>query len=174
MQRQTTQEESSDPQQSRPQLPAEYGMPEGGEGMLPWAWAVERLDKARNYWVCTVQPNGKPHAVPVWAAWLDGTLYFDGHPRTRWGRNLAANPAISVHLESGDEVVILEGEVEDIPHLDREVAERLAKLYSSKYDSPTNPDDWVERGLYVLRPQKAFAWSEFPTTLTRWRFDPAL
>lgn len=155
---------------SRPHLPAEYGVPTGAEGMLPWSWAVERLQKARNYWVCTVQTDGRPHAVPVWAAWMDGRLFFDGHPHTRWGRNLKSNPAISIHLESGDEVVILEGDVEDIAQLDRTRAARLAGLFGAKYDPPPNPDDWVERGLLVLRPDKAFAWSEFPTTMTRWLF----
>ena len=48
--------------------------------------------------------------MPAWGAWVDGALYFDGSPETRRGRNLAQNSSIVVHLESGDEVVILEGE----------------------------------------------------------------
>ena len=167
----STLEEQSAPRPRRPQLPKEYGVPVGEERMLPWSWAVERLEKARNYWICTVRPDGKPHAVPVWAAWMDGTLYFDGHPMTRWGRNLSENPAVSLHLESGDEVVIIEGEVEDIAQLDRERAERLASIFASKYEYAPSADDWVERGLYALRPAVAFAWSEFPATLTRWRFQ---
>ena len=155
----------------RPKLPAEYGVPEGREDMLPWEWVVERLDKARNYWVCTAHPTGRPHAVPVWALWLDGVLYFDGHPKTQWGRNLARNPAISVHLESGDEVVILEGKVEDIPSLDRALAERLARASNAKYNYSTEVSEMIERGLYALRPQVVYAWSEFPKTLTKWRFD---
>jgi nitroimidazol reductase NimA-like FMN-containing flavoprotein (pyridoxamine 5'-phosphate oxidase superfamily) len=160
----------------RPHLPEEYGVPQGDEDMLPWAWAEERLEKARNYWVCTAGADGRPHSVPVWGAWMDGTLYFDGHPMTRWGRNLKHNPAISVHLESGDEVVILEGDVLDIPKLDKERAERLAVLMKSKYASEPyeyepNPNDWMERGLYALRPKAALAWGAFPRTLTKWKFD---
>lgn len=75
--------ESIEPLASRPRLPDDYGVPQNEPGMLPWSWAVERLEKACNYWVCTVQANGRPHAVPVWAAWSDGKLYFDGHPQTR-------------------------------------------------------------------------------------------
>lgn len=159
------------PEPQRPQLPEEYGVPTDSENMLPWSWAVERLEKARNYWVCTVGPTGKPHAVPVWAAWMDGALYFDGHPMTRWVGNLLKNPAITVHLESGDEVVILEGIVEDIAQLDRERAESLTQLFAAKYEYAPNSDQWVESGLLALRPHKALAWGEFPTTMTRWRFS---
>ncbi len=160
-----------EPNPVRPRLPEEYGVPCTEDGMVAWDWVVERLGRARNYWVCTASPNGRPHAVPVWAAWLDGTLYFDGHPQTRWGRNLQSNPAISVHLESGDEVVILEGGVEDIAQLDRDRADRLAQLFAGKYEQAPNPDDWVARGLFALRPRLVLAWSEFPKTLTKWRFD---
>jgi len=39
-------------------------------------------------------------------------FYFGGGPQTVWARNLARSPQIVVHLESGDEVVILEGTAE--------------------------------------------------------------
>ncbi len=78
--------------------------------MQTWSWAVERLESALNYWFSTTRPDGRPHAMPAWAVWVDHALYFDGSPETRRSRNLAVNPAIAVHLESGDQVVILEGE----------------------------------------------------------------
>src|SRR3954468_22320223 len=101
--------EAHTPISSRPLMPDGYGVPEHDEGLLEWSWAVERLTAARNYWFCTTRPDGRPHAMPAWAAWVNGTLYFDGSPETRRGRNLAQNASIGVHLESGDEVVILEG-----------------------------------------------------------------
>ncbi len=159
------------PEPERPQLPREYGVPTDSESMLTWAWVVERLGKARNYWVCTAGPNGTPHARPVWAAWMDGALYFDGHPMTRWGRDLRENPAITVHLESGDEVVILEGAVEDIAQLDKERADRVMQLFVAKYEYAPNSDQWVKTGILALRPQSALAWSEFPKTMTKWRFE---
>ena len=155
---------------SRPRLPKEYGVPTGDEGLLLWGWVVERLETARNYWVCTTRPDGRPHAVPVWAGWVRDTLYFDGHPQTLWARNLANNPAITIHLESGDEVVILEGTVVDIPQLDRTIAVEVAKAFE-KYGQPPSTEEWVERGLFSMRPQIVFAWSEFPRTMTRWQFS---
>src|SRR5215469_16280688 len=95
---------------ARPRLPRDYGVPETDEGMVAWSWAVDQLTVARNYWFCTTRPDGRPHARPAWAVWVDDSLYFDGSPETRRGRNLAHNPAITVHLESGDQVVVLEGE----------------------------------------------------------------
>lgn len=163
--------ESVNGERSRPLLPEEYGMPADAKGLHDWSRVVERLEKAKNYWVCTAGPDGRPHAVPVWAMWLDDTLYFDGHPQTRWGRNMAKNRAISVHLESGDEVVILEGEVQDIAHAGREIAVKLVAISKAKYGYSPEADVYIERGLFALRPKTVYAWSTFPKTVTRWRFD---
>jgi len=163
-----------EPTTDRPLFPKGYGVPETEEGLLPWSWAVERLEAARNYWFSTTRPDGRPHAMPAWAAWIDGALYFEGSPETRRARNLATNPAISVHLESGDEVVILEGvtEVAGVPP--RPLAERLAANFTAKYaethDYRPTPEQWDRGGLWVLRPRVAFGWKEFPTSVTRWRF----
>lgn len=163
-----------EPKRSRPYVPEGYGVPATDEGMVDWSWAVKQLEQARNYWFCTTRPDGRPHAMPAWAVWLDDGLYFDGSPETRRGRNLAANPAISVHLESGDSVVILEGEGLPAGRPSPALGQRLAAAYEAKYgashDYHPAPDTWDEGGLWVLRPRVAFGWTAFPTTLTRWRF----
>src|ERR687898_1014383 len=109
MTEQTTQT-AAEPRRDRPQMPDGYGVPETDEGLLSWSWAEERLAAARNYWFSTTRPDGRPHAMPAWAVWLDGVLYFEGSPETRRARNLATNPSLAVHLENGDQVVVLEGE----------------------------------------------------------------
>ena len=156
---------------SRPKLPEEYNVPTGEEGLLEWNWVVERLKSARNYWVGTTRPDGRPHAVPVWASWLGDTLYFDGHPQTRWGRNIGQNPSVVIHLESGDEVVILEGFVQDIAHLDHAVAEKVGENFKAKYDYQPNTKEWEATGIYSMRPQVVLAWKEIPQTMTRWQFS---
>ena len=95
-------------------MPEGYGVPDTEEGVLDWSWAEERLEQALNYWFATTRPDGRPHAMPAWAVWLDGTVYFEGSPLTRRARNIAENPAVVVHLESGDDVVILEGEAHEV------------------------------------------------------------
>ena len=162
------------PTSSRPLLPDGYGVPETDEGMVQWSWAVEQLTNARNYWFCTTRPDGRPHSMPAWAVWLDDALYFDGSPETRRGRNLALNPAISVHLESGDHVVILEGDALEAGKPTPELADRLVKAFEAKYavshDYHPEPTTWDEGGLWRLAPKVAFGWTEFPRALTRWRF----
>ena len=159
------------PERGRPLLPKDYGVPDSDEGTLPWSWAVERLERAVNYWFSTTRPDGRPHAMPAWAVWLDDAVYFDGSPETRRGKNLAQNPAIVIHLESGDEVVVLEGEAHLVGKPDRAFAERLAAALGAKYGPKyvPEPDTWDQGGLYVMRPTVAFGWNEFPTALTRWR-----
>jgi nitroimidazol reductase NimA-like FMN-containing flavoprotein (pyridoxamine 5'-phosphate oxidase superfamily) len=165
----------SRPQTGRPTMPEGYGVPETDEGVLEWTWAVERLESALNYWFGTTRPDGRPHAMPAWAVFLDGTLYFEGSPRTRRARNLAENAAVVVHLESGDEVVILEGVAREVGKPERALAEQLAAAFTAKYGSTKYeyrppPEQWDNGGLWSMQPKVAFGWSDFPADTTRWRF----
>jgi nitroimidazol reductase NimA-like FMN-containing flavoprotein (pyridoxamine 5'-phosphate oxidase superfamily) len=167
---------SREPRATRPLMPSGYGLPETDEGLLDWSWAVERLEPAVNYWFSTARPDGRPHAMPAWGVWIDDALYFEGSPRTRHARNLAENPAVVVHLESGDEVVVLEGEAAEGGKPERQLAERLAAAFGAKYGEtkwPYRPSrDQLDRGgLWRLRPSVAFGWSDFPHDVTRWLFD---
>jgi nitroimidazol reductase NimA-like FMN-containing flavoprotein (pyridoxamine 5'-phosphate oxidase superfamily) len=170
----THSQSSREPVRSRPRLPTDYGVPAAEEGMVAWSWAVEQLERARNFWFSTTRPDGRPHAMPAWAVWLDDALYFEGSPETRRARNLAANPAIVVHLESGDQVVILEGDALEAGRPDPALAERLAAAFEASYgqshDYHPSATQWDNGGLWVLRPRVAFGWTEFPNALTRWRF----
>ena len=164
------------PATSRPHIPG-YGIPEGREGMLEWGWAEERLTRAPTYWVATMRPDGRPHATPVWGAWVEGALHFEGGAHTRRGRNLAANPAVAVHVERGDEVVILEGVAKEIAAPEPGLASRLVAAYDAKYHPRygyrADPDNWRTGGLYVVRATVAFGWARFPEDATRWHFHPA-
>ena len=162
-----------EPERSRPSMPADYGVPTDDATLLPWSWAVQRLTAARNYWFSTTRSDGRPHVMPAWAVWIDDALYFDGSPETRRMRNLVANPALAVHLESGDDVVIVEGQSREVGRPEGAFAERLAAAFAAKYgpthDYKPSPDQWNEGGLWVLRPRVAFGWDNFPKTITRWR-----
>ncbi len=111
--------------------------------------------------------------MPVWGAWVNGRLYFGGDPHTRRSRNIAANPAVAIHLESGDQVVIVEGEARAVDRPERSLSERLAAAFSAKYGASgytPAPDAWDQGGLYEVIPHKAFAWTKFPQDSTSWRF----
>jgi hypothetical protein len=158
-----------EPQRRRPPFKG-YGVPESDEGLLAWSWAVERLEEARNYWVSTSRPDGRPHAMPVWGIWLEDAFFFGSARDSAKSRNLAANPAIVVHLESGDETVILEGVAE--PVLDHALEKRVDAAYGPKYgfspDSSGETDPW-----FVVRPKRAYAWieREYPASATQFDFD---
>jgi len=158
----------------RPVFPADYGVPEHNQGLLPWSYVEERMRTAKNYWVATASPTGKPAVTPVWGVWLDGRLYFDGAPSTRRGRNIRRNPRAAVHLESGDQVVILEGTAAVLSGApERGLAERLAAAYTAKYGdmgySP-EPEQWDGGGLFVFTPKTGMGWTKFPEDATRWEF----
>jgi hypothetical protein len=153
----------SEPRRSRPAFEPGYGISAEEEGMLPWSWADERLAASRNYWIVTASADGEPHAAPVWGAWVEGAVYFGTHPRSRKGRNLARDRRVVVHLESGDEVVILHGEAEIV-----DVGDAVLDAYETKYGyRPPSTQ------LFQLRPRLALAWLEadYPKTATRFDFD---
>jgi len=154
---------------SRPSFAPGYGVvdAQSGAGLLPWSWVVERMASARNYWIGSTRPDGRPHAAPVWGLWLDDAFLFSTDPHSRKGLNLAATPQVVVHLESGDEAVILEGVVEELRDSAR--YSRFVDAYDEKYQ--VRPDAVPSAVVYVLRPQVVYAWRErdFNESATRWR-----
>ena len=162
----------SEPEPTRPCMGADYGISGSEEGMLSWERVAERMAGARNYWVSTMRPDGRPHATPVWGVWVEGRLYFGTSRGSRKGRNLATNPALTVHLESGDDVVIIEGMVEEVT--DRASLAAVDAAYQAKYGISVG-EAGNEVVWYVLRPETAYVWleSDFPNTATRWCFSNA-
>jgi hypothetical protein len=152
-----------DPTRSRPRFPAGYGIASDDEGMLDWSWAEERLVTSRNYWIVTTREDGSPHVAPVWGLWVDDALVFGTSPESRKARNLERDRRVAMHLESGDEAVIVEG-LADRTHFD----ERMADLYAAKYDFRPDPGP----GWWRIDPRVALAWleSDYPSTATRFRF----
>jgi Pyridoxamine 5'-phosphate oxidase len=127
--------------------------------MLPWAWADERLEASHNYWVATVGP----HASPVWGLWRDGSFLFSCEARSRKARDLALDPRLVLHLESGDEVVIVEGVAAPVAATEADVEE-----YARKYAYKPDPG----QGWYRVEPQRVLAWREqdYPGSATRFDF----
>src|SRR4029079_16763461 len=158
-----------EPRRRRPPFRG-YGVPDTEEGMLAWSWATERLESARHYWVATTRPDGRPHSMPVWGIWLDGAFFFGSGRNSAKSRNLAANPAIVVHLESGDETVILEGLAE--PVLDGEVERGGDEAYGANHALPPHPSGRAAPW-FAVRPRRAYVWTEsgYPGIATQFDFD---
>ena len=149
--------------------PAGYGVPRKGGEMMPWSFVTGQLESARNYWIVTVGTGGRPHAAPVWGAFVADDLFFETSPATRKGRNLARNPAAVVHTESGDDVVIVEGLAAPLRSAPDDV-EKLVAAFRAKYEGyEPDPEEWATGSLYRITPSVIFAWRDMPTA-TCWRF----
>lgn len=167
---------TSGPTTDRPELPEGYGLPADADGLLSWEQVEPRLREAKHYWLNSVRPDGRPHSVPRWGVWLDGRFWYDGAPTTRHTRNVEQNPSVTLTLESGTEVVIVEGESHatraDADGLGASLSEAFGKYADDGY-SP-GPDAWAGEdggGLRVITPRRAMAWFSFPTDCTRFSFE---
>jgi hypothetical protein len=153
-------------------MPTGYGIAKDSEGLLPWSHALERLERSRNYWICTTRPDGRPHAMPVWGVFVAGRVHFGTSPDSAKARNLASRPEVVVHLESGDDCVIVEGVAEQLGDADPEYLEGVRAGYGEKYPGYA-PELSSVPGFWAVTPRAAFAWLEadFPRTATRFTFD---
>lgn len=161
---------SVEPRADRPRMPG-YNLAGTGEGrgLLPWAWAVERLAAARNYWLATARPGGPPHLMPVWGVWLDGRFAFSTGARSRKARNLAADGRCTIATERADEAVIVEGTASLVG--DPDLHRAIVAAYEAKYGWAL---DGSEGPLFAIQPRVVFGLIEhadqFAGTATRWRF----
>jgi len=156
-------------------MPDGYGVPTSSAGLLAWSDVEHRLRTAKHYWLSTVRPDRRPHSVPRWGVWVDGRFYYDGAPTTRHVRNLELNPAVTLTLESGTEVVIVEGESAATRADPDDLGTRLAEAFT-KYapEYAPGPESWAGEqggGLRVITPRRAMAWFAFPADCTRFSFD---
>ena len=140
---------------------------------LSWAEVAGRLAAARNYWLNTTTPSGAPHAAPVWGAVAGQTLYLYSERSTVKARNIAADPRVVVHLESGDDVVIVRGTAEElgVPAQVPEVVAALAAKYTAPGDRQYLPD--ADPGfdvVYAIRPRSAMVWrlADYAASQRRW------
>ena len=141
---------------------------------LSWPEVAARLAVARNYWLSTTAPSGAPHAAPVWGVVTGGTLYLYSERSTVKARNLAADPRVVVHLESGDDVVIVRGTAEDAgsPAEIPEVVRALSAKYTAKEDRQYLPDaDPDFDVVYAIRPRSAMMWrlADYEASQRRWQ-----
>ena len=173
-------------QPRRPNFAPGYGISQEVGSLLPWSHATDRLAAARNYWLATTRPDGRPHVAPVWGVWLDGALYFATGQGTRKGRNLARNPRCVVTLSGGGLDLVIEGSAARLT--DEARLRRVAAVYAAKGWHVTVRDGAFEDtegaptagpppyDVYVVAPTVAFGFgtgAENWDHPTRWSFAQA-
>lgn len=163
------------PRRDRARLPEGYGLPADDDGLLDWADVEARLVAAKHYWISSVRPDGRPHSIPRWGVWVDGRWWYDGAPTTQHARNAQRNPAVTLTLESGTQVVIVEGTSVATRAEADGLGERLSAAFRKYADDgyAPAPDAWSGDdggGLRVVTPERVLAWFSFPKDVTRFRW----
>ena len=141
---------------------------------LTWDWVAAQLTESKHYWLCSVRPDKRPHVVPRWCVYVDGKIYYDGSPETRHARNILENPHVSLHLESGREVIILEGTAASAERPSPEMGKKLSQAYREKYKElgyVPGPNQWDHGGLFVFTPRQCIAWTVFFENPTKFVFE---
>ncbi|RNL87627.1 pyridoxamine 5'-phosphate oxidase family protein [Halostreptopolyspora alba] len=147
----------------------------------PWERALTELAGAQTYWLSTVCPEGRPHAVPLLAVVVGGTVHFCASGRSRKARNLDADARCVITTSGPGLDLVVQGEAAPLTGA-AELGD-VAGSYATKYGwSPTARDGalWAEGAptagpppyrVYAVVPTVVFG---FPTdessTPTRWRF----
>lgn len=148
----------------RPHAPG-YGFvgPDEGDGLLPFEWAAERLSRSRNLWVVTTFPDGRPHAMPLWAVWLDGTVQLSTGRASRKTKNLDRDPRCVITTEDAREAVVVEGTAARV-----EMSDAFVDAYRTKYDLDIR--EMAEHPVFAVTPNRIIAIDEarFSTAPTRW------
>jgi hypothetical protein len=166
----------AEPGASRPHMPG-YGLLDAtqGTGLLPWSWAVERLQRSHDYWVATIRPDGRPHVMPLWGVWLNDALWFSSSRGSRKARNLAVNPHCTITTDNPYEPVIIEctaALIEELAAITRFVA-----ATNQKYETDYSIDFFAStsNACFQVRPTWAFGLTEsdFIGSPTRWVFPLA-
>jgi len=84
-------------------------------------------------WLSTVQPDGRPHLVPVWFWWDGATVLIFSKPGSQKVRNLRHSSHVVLALDTADEgedVVLFEGRAE---LLEDNVVQATLPAYAAKY-----------------------------------------
>jgi PPOX class probable F420-dependent enzyme len=159
------------PQASRPYMPG-YGIAAAneGSGLLPWSWAEQRLTASHDYWLATVQSDGRPHVMPVGGVWDGESLWFSSSLGSQKARNLTRDPRATITTDDPNEPVVVDGIV---TRVEAEAANRqFAALVNAKYETDYPVEFFTANASFRLRPVWAFGLmqSDFSGSPTRWTF----
>ena len=87
-----------------------------------------RVEQARNVWIATVRPDGRPHLVPIWFVVAGERWYICTAPGSVKARNLRANAHLALALEDGDNPYVVEGQARPVEP-SAEVVDRFKQKY---------------------------------------------
>ncbi len=119
---------------------------------LAWSWVEEQLEAAGTYWLVARGP-GHPHPRPVWGIWYGLRLHLSvGSPSLQ--RAISRDPMVTVHLDSGTDVVLVEGTTGSAA--EDETSASVIEAYNAKYDWDYQVAQYG--ALIVVQPVRVLAW----------------
>jgi uncharacterized pyridoxamine 5'-phosphate oxidase family protein len=92
--------------------------------------------------------GGAPHVRPVFAVWVDGSLYSTTNGARATARNLAADPHVRFTTHTNEIDFIVEGTA--APVTDEALQERIAAAYRDKFGWPLTESDGELDALHRL------------------------
>jgi hypothetical protein len=113
-----------------------------------------KLETARNIWIGTVRPDGRPHLVPIWYVWVSGKIYICIDHNSVKARNMMSNPNVVLALENGNNPVICEGKAKEIH---KPFPDDVVNDFLKKYDWDIHQDTEYQM-LVEVTPDKWLAW----------------
>jgi nitroimidazol reductase NimA-like FMN-containing flavoprotein (pyridoxamine 5'-phosphate oxidase superfamily) len=94
------------------------------------------------HWLATVNPDGRPHVMPLGVVRSEGAFYFTSGPGARKTKNLAANPRVTLTVATHPFDLVIEGTATRVT--DEAKLERIAATFGAGGWAPTVRDG----GLY--------------------------
>jgi len=144
------------PRRVRPKFPEKWHVPNDPKMWITWRHANNKLAKEKVYWISTASRQGRPHATPVWGIWKANRFYFETDPNSVKGRNLSNNQSIVVHVQDGNDTVILEGSARGEKRAQR--LNQLRKDYMRKYQYTPDWSNELNQIVFRVEPRIVHAW----------------
>jgi Pyridoxamine 5'-phosphate oxidase len=160
---------AASPRAERPHMPGYGTLPPGeGTGLLPWSWAEQQLSAARNLWVVTLFPDGRPQQSAVWGTWHAGGVLFTCASTSAKARNIARDPRVSVSTEDANDPVVVSGIAAE---LSGDLTAAVAAL-NAKYPGSYSVPGAGPSGFFLVTPERAYGLrhDDFTGSPTRWTF----
>lgn len=152
---------------------------------IAWEQGAAMIMEAKHYWLATVLPDGRPHAMPVLAVGVDGFMYFCSNASTRKARNLRRNMHCALTASTGGYDLVIHGSAAQITN-DTELR-RIAEAYDDRYGWRVNVREGAFQdtegaptagpppyGVYSIIPETAYAFGtrgDSTNLSTRWDFS---
>jgi hypothetical protein len=144
------------PRRVRPKFPEKWHVPNDPKMWITWRHAYNTLAKEKVYWISTASRQGRPHAAPVWEVWKANEFYFETDPNSVKGKNLLKNQNLVVHVQGGNDTVILEGSAREEKRADR--LNQLKKDYARKYQYTPDWSNELNQIVFRVEPRIVHAW----------------